>query len=294
MKIREYNNPDRYASPASMKHMINRQREMLMRHYADYKDGQYVLWLVPELFFNFSSLEISGEIAILTKTGAKMDIPFLVRNPYPNKCIYQLSMKSGRKRLYGIPLVFDSFEKLCEVSEIRIQWNIFHSIYLTDQALKPFMICLDQINVRYFISFTGDSKERYYTLYTRDKIPEVAESLEEANEYYKEFTLALEYDHNALYGKEGLIEDMLVEVSSLKEIQGEGERLAKREAEIRGFLKEVNVPHQTVMEYLHDDLEKIEPLEMNYYQHYYENSVILTPAAAADIDTASCFGFAEI
>lgn len=288
MKIREYNNPDRYASPASMKHMVNRQKEMLMRHYKDYKEDLYVLWLVPEMYFNFASTEVSGDIKVITKTGSQMDIPFLVRTPYPNKCIYQLSMKSGKKRLYGIPLVFNSFDTLCGVNEIRIQWNIFRNIFHS--------LCLDQLNVRYFLSFEEDRNKRFYTLYSRDLIPEVAECLGKTDEYFKEFANALEYDLNALYSQDKLIEDMLIEVSSLKKTEGEKEAsdLEKREPEIEEFLKGTDVPHQAAMEYMQNELKKFGPLEMNYYRYYYENSVMLTPASAADIDTASCFGFAEL
>ena len=35
-------------------------------------------------------------------------------------------MKSGRKRLYGVPLVFHSFEELCEVNEIQIGWEFLY------------------------------------------------------------------------------------------------------------------------------------------------------------------------
>lgn len=98
--------------------------EMLQRHYMDLTPSDWVLWIIPDLYCHNTVADLQGELVVLKKDGSNLPLPpYLMRTPYFNKRIVQLSMRSGRKRLYGIPLVFPTLEALQEISEIYIQWT---------------------------------------------------------------------------------------------------------------------------------------------------------------------------
>lgn len=77
-----------------------RQTEMIKRHYSDYSEDQYVLWIVADLFHNRVTKDILCSVDIKSKTGkvynignlnksfADMNISTILRTPYPNKFIH--------------------------------------------------------------------------------------------------------------------------------------------------------------------------------------------------------------
>lgn len=295
MKQKGYNNVERYHDPErAINRMQRKQEEMLKRHYPEYEKGKYVLWILPELFHTFQSQEISGKICVLTKDGSSTDIPYILRTPYPNKCIYQLSLKSGRKRLYGYPLIFDTFAQLCNICEIQITWDIFTDIYFSEKSKNPYDHRMDQIMVRYKVSFEEHKENRFYTIHTREYIPEIAEKQGDFNSYYEEFDIALEYDNDMIIYEDAPGETIRIELSSLKPVDKDMEEsLNEKIREISQYTSEREITPETVKSYVQDEIQLSKIVEMNSAIYYLESDVTLQPSAVADIDTASCFGFEE-
>lgn len=154
-----------------------RQIDMLKKHY-NYSDNQYVLWIVPDLFHNTPVKNIEATVEIKTKTDDIFKLPkTIIRKPYPNKHIRQLSMTSGRQRLYGIPLIFDRFEDLCDITAVIISWHI----YETDD-------CLTILNVRYDINFEKDAEHedyKFFTIFSKDTICDI----DNFEDYQNQFSL---------------------------------------------------------------------------------------------------------
>ena len=99
------------------------QVEMIKKHYADYDvDKDYVLWIVADFYYPFIA-SIQGKAEVRKRNGEKIEIPQVIRNPYPNKKIRQVSMKSGRYHL--------RFEKTDEE-------NHFFTVHSKDYVLESF------------------------------------------------------------------------------------------------------------------------------------------------------------
>lgn len=142
-----------------------------MRHYTDYKIGDWVLWIEAELFHRTKIEDVAANIKILKSDGTTIEFPYLVRTPFNNTNIYQISRKSGNKRLKGIPLVFKSFEELSQIEEITIQWKILQ--YLYDANDEPGELSVDLLEVQYFTDFIKNEVDpdfRFYTIYSKDSV----------------------------------------------------------------------------------------------------------------------------
>lgn len=175
------------------KRIKENQIEMLQKHYTDYDaDKDYVLWIVADFYYPFTA-SIQGKVEVRKRNGEKIAIPQVIRNPYPNKKIRQVSMKSGRKRLYGIPLVFPSFEELCEVNEVQIRWVLYVPVYLRKH---PVDLHVENVLVRYHLSFAKTNEENhFFTIYSKDFVLESfnGESSDvQRQKYYEEFDLAIQ------------------------------------------------------------------------------------------------------
>lgn len=86
-----------------------------------YTDDKYVLWLVCDMFSEYADVK-KGTVHIFTE-DKEIIVQQVTRKPYPNKCISQISMCCGKRKLYGIPLVFDTFEELQKIRNIIIVWD---------------------------------------------------------------------------------------------------------------------------------------------------------------------------
>lgn len=126
MQYNHYNLPDpKYPGDTNPGKIM--QINMIKKAYPDYQHDNWVLWIVPELIHSTKSVEITGNLSVEKRNGETIELKQCIRTPYPSKYFNQLSLKSGRKRLYGIPLIFDSFEELCEISDVIIDWEIYES-----------------------------------------------------------------------------------------------------------------------------------------------------------------------
>lgn len=173
MKHQDFCKKERYYEDSYLE-IKESQEEMIRRHYSDYNSNKWVFWIVSELFHIEDIDALSAYITIKKKDGANpITVSTTVRQPYPNKRIYQQSMKSGHKRLYGIPLIFETFEELTEISEVIIKWEIFSGYILENiHEYRPFELMATQLIVKYNLSFEKDNKNpdyRFFTLFSKDE-----------------------------------------------------------------------------------------------------------------------------
>lgn len=265
------------------------QVEMIQRHYK-YSENDWVLWIVADLFHNYQVKEITGEIEIKNKDDSSIDVPFLLRTPYPNKNIRQLSMKSGRKRLYGIPLVFKTFEQLCEVSEITIRWDIYEEAFLGNND-KPFQLDTKTLVIKYHLIFEKDNnnpEHHFYTVFSKDYTYDVY-SANKINEYYDEFDVAIQITGSIVCEDEEW-ETLICETYLLKENAdgAESRKLTDKEQKIFDELIEIKPDKEKINILLQGVTVKSEiQVEISGY----EKTETLTAAYMADMITESCFGF---
>lgn len=137
----------RYDFEGSTKvHVLDSQTEMLQRLYPEYDGSQYCLWIVPDLFDKYSHAYVNCDVNLVLKSGETLSLPGkkVIRTPYPNKNIWQHGVKTGRKCIFGVPLLFDSYEALSEISEIHCTWNVGRLMYVegSDKAIGSLLMAL--------------------------------------------------------------------------------------------------------------------------------------------------------
>lgn len=119
-------------------HFIRKNIDDLLKMYPDKKDSDYFLWIITDIFnpFRFDKKidEVTTEIYINEK-HIEND-KGKIRTPYPNKNIFQYSMKKGRNVCYGFPLKFNSIEELMAVHSIEIHWRFIISNCLITASIK--------------------------------------------------------------------------------------------------------------------------------------------------------------
>lgn len=183
-----------------------KQISNLKKHYPDISVDDWILWIVPELFHFYTVYEIIGKIQVKKDNGnitEFVDIPYILRTPYPNKNIRQLSFVSGRKRLYGIPLLFKSFEELSHIKEIKITWEIYYPLYHEEYHESPSLLGCDILEIKYNLSFelNGEHPDyHFFTVFSKDmtNLNYLYSELEQENAeehikaYYEQFDIALE------------------------------------------------------------------------------------------------------
>ncbi len=146
-------------------HMIERQNEQLDKIFKpeEYKD-KYILWIIPQLYFPYAESP-QCSIHLFSKDKRLLALPTCkLRTPHPNKNIKVFSCRSGRKVVAGIPLIFDTFEELKDVSRLNVIWHI-----------PSYMDFLSS----YHISFKKSKTERVYTASTYNLMLCTEESVKE-------------------------------------------------------------------------------------------------------------------
>ena len=142
---------------------------MLKKMYPEYVVTDYVLWIVTDLYFETDMLDrkpdIRGIVQVVKKDGTKIEFTSKVKNPYPNKRLHQVIMMNGRKRGFGIPLIFKTFEELAEIEEIAVTWTI-------DFFDKENTVFASQVYEEFYhVQFLEDKEKqenRVYTLSSRN------------------------------------------------------------------------------------------------------------------------------
>lgn len=128
-----------------------------------YADGKYVLWLVCDMFSEYSDVK-KGTVHILTE-DKEIIVPQVTRKPYPNKCISQISMCCGKRKIYGIPLIFDTFEELQKIKNIIIVWDQYCNAFNENrERIKAWAQNIECYNMSFI---KGNPDEKIYTLLSK-------------------------------------------------------------------------------------------------------------------------------
>ena len=143
-------------------------------------DNDYVLFISSNLYFEFAdkleceielvsnekliqisdSIELeNGEVKYLDFQEPTIEVHYekdiRVRKLYPNKEYRTMCKRFGKKSCdFVVPIIFKSFEKLNDIEEIILRWNIKDTeIY---------------IGISHNITFSKDEKNKIYILESRD------------------------------------------------------------------------------------------------------------------------------
>lgn len=271
---------------------VERQTEMLRRKYSDYCLSQFVLWIVPDFFHNYTAEKITGVITITKTDGTELTTKQIIRTPYPNKMIQQISTTAGRKRVYGIPFVFDTFEELKEVKNIHIRWEVYSFSKIKVEDKRPFDLQIHRLDVVYHLNFQLDLENpnfRIFTIFSNDDILVGFNDTHDDDDYFDEFDISLstsgviELENDDYYAN-------LIDINELNRNRN-GETLSPREREIIDDF-EKDLPAKDVVRELANSA--IITNEVQYYKYFYERAEILTACELADILPESCFGFRDI
>lgn len=152
--------------------------KMLRKSYPNYKD-EYVLWLDFNFYSKYICDQIDAKIEFYDENWSLIQVAVdtlkdagnhrggLIRRPYPNKNIRQIGMKSGRKRIYGFPLLFDAFAELSKIAHIRVIWDVYHSCYCSSNSERPYMVDYSQLVLDIETHFV-ESDGKWYTIHSQD------------------------------------------------------------------------------------------------------------------------------
>lgn len=286
MKYRDYNKKE----DNSIK---NEQIKMIKKHYKQYKSDDWVLWIVVELFHKYKVKDLTGTIEIKKNDGNLIEIPFVVRTPYPNKKIHQISMKSGLKRLYGIPLVFDSYESLCEVSDVIIKWDIYEEGVLKDKR-KALDLHITHLTIKYHLSFEKNKQNknyRFFTIFSKDNTYDIYNNdSNDSDKYYEEFDIALNVVGNINCDSDDKWKSLIYDTYTLKNKVKSGKfcELSSAEEKTLDELYKL-LPNQEKAEKLLQNV--VMQSEIQWSAYCYEKTEVLIAAYMADILPNPLFGF---
>lgn len=265
----------------SAEHVKEKQLAMIKKAYPDYDEkNDFVLWIVPDTYYPFQTEELSCEIEISKKNGEQLDFPFKIRNPYPNKSLYQAALihdKDKRKNIFGIPLIFHTFAELETVNRVDIKWKVYEKYKNIGWVFG--------MHMRYNVSFKQNEEHPEYriiTIYSKDYLEISFESDEAAQDiltkYYEEFDTALTAEGTVIsYDNE----DPFVMIGNITNDK------------TREYYPVDNIEEEFKAEL--PDMDSIRTLsdcrETPYNNSYREKTEILIPEYMADIVPESCFGF---
>jgi hypothetical protein len=281
MKHSGYNNKDKWHS-GSVERLRVPMEKMILKGYPEYRPGDWVLWIVPDIFCEYSVEAVIGSIKIINSENQEVEINYLTRRPYPNKNIYQMSMRSGRKRLYGIPLIFKTFEELRLIKRIQLRWDIFQIMYLREDI--PFDLKLTNCIVDYeldFISTKENPDFRFFTVYSKELMDARAEAFNSD-----------EFDHATWSGGMIIIDDEAGEESELIDftdlLNDHPRTISDAEREFFDCMEGELKPRKLIEQYSPHRSD-----ETQWDVYWYRKKEQLRAAEVADILPEPAFGFHE-
>lgn len=274
---------ERYYNAEGFKNNKNKHIEMIKKHYVDYSESDWVLWIVPELIQEYAIKDLVANIKVKKNDGSFIDIPpFVVRNPYKDKNIYQISMKSGKKILYGIPLIFKTFEEISQVSEVLINWEIYS---------EGRCFHVNNLTVKYNLQFKKDDKNEdyhFFTIFSKDQSSEVVHimgCLE--NEYFAEFEKAI--DIVGIIKKEEAANKFKIILAGIIDVVGKY-MLKDPDSKYFSSLRKI-LPNEEKLKQLKFIIDEYAQSDIFYNISCYEKTEVLTSRYMANILAIPSSGF---
>jgi len=164
----------------SCKERIERE---VRKIYPDEKiDSKYLLVVNADLYFPYRN-ECMGNLTLVTENGEIAAPKTKINTPYWNKGIRKISAVKGRGTCYiGVPFLFENYDELAKVKQIRIDWDIPGEISF---AMK----------IEYNISFRKVDGLNKYFVYSKDMPIESVVRLDEPLEEKDENSLKMLLDY---------------------------------------------------------------------------------------------------
>lgn len=272
MKQYGYNQKEQWCAE-SFERLKKPMTQMIRKNYLDYQPDDYVLWIVPDIFCKYEVEQVVGQIQIMDREHRELKQNCMIRQPYPNKGIYQISMKSGRKRLYGVPLVFRTFEELEKVKYIQIRWDIYYRTYLDD---RPFDLTLANHIVDYELTFQKpENDNRFFTVYSKESM-----EVNPSSFMLDEFDDVIWSGGTIVLGD--IIESQLIDFNDIYDVARES---TDEEYDFLHTMEQEEKPVSLLLKY--------EPMyrEIQWDVYWYRKKACLAAAEVADILPEPCFGF---
>lgn len=286
--------------------VISSQCEMLRRIYPEYDGSQYCLWLVPDYIERYSHAFVTCDVKVVLKSGEELSLPGkkVIRNPYPNKRIFQHGVKCGRRCIYGIPLLFESYDDLCNVSEVHITWAICRYMTIAKEKelyQKPFSCQLITLLSKHLNIVFDEKKDcKCYTLNIYNSLYDEGKDSTLTNQDYDFMgfgTGVLEFiDSEVISG----IEKDTFEMTNIIDVCIHGvpeeRELSDEEDKIFDFVDSLSLEN-----YYDRIISDAFPMtvvgkdDVDYAKYYYEKSNTVVEAADCfDILPESSFGFKSL
>lgn len=276
------------------------QIEMIQRAYPDYDaKNDWVLWLVFDLYHDKKPENTNCSIEIKKDNGEILEIPYVVRKPYPNKRLHQVCMvpEDKRKRIFGIPLVFKNYEGLLKIKEITIKWRFFEKCGLSDNN-KNLAVQYATTEAHYYLNFKGNTKHPNFKIFTlsskeMSSITDYGDKTEEMMETYMSHFDFVAYSEANIKLESSRIKTVELEVTEYYRDSNFskynlGRQFIRYENRIRNFSQEEA-----------DEIEKnvkevFITTDVQYYPMYCMKHLTLEAEEIADIVPEPSFGFTII
>lgn len=284
----------------------------MLKKVHDYKDGQYVLWLDFNLFSQYLIHKMDAKIEALDESGNVIQVladtkadenstrGSLIRKPYPNYYISQIGFKNGRKRIYGVPVIYSSFKEIERIKMIRVIWTAYRSHFLDEKAFDMYV---EELIVLYDVKFTQESGKYWYTIGSQDEFESdwqerIEESIRNKDGYEKSYTsYDTEYDYKLGYAGSVILSDKKGndDFDDVGVIKKWGRIINKELSNdiLNGAFRKIECMPLNE-DRVRDMLEKINPVrksEVNYYRALYETHAEIKAKDCADMLISSAFGF---
>lgn len=141
--------------------MTQGEREDILRKlYPRYDGSQWVLWFQLEYGYIGAKHWCSGHMKLLDKDGSVLqNIPsYETITPYTEitEDVHQLAAAGSP---CGYPLIFDSFEELCEVKELLLHWDISYIRHIPEYLPYKHAPCIKDDCIRYEFDFQRCKEE---------------------------------------------------------------------------------------------------------------------------------------
>lgn len=273
---------------------------MLRKIHPDFTENQYVFWLDLSLFCQYKIARIDAKIDLLDAAGniiqsantadTNNPIQISINSPFPNKYIKQMCINTGSHRVYGCPLVFNTFDEMSQVKTVRATWTVYEP--RTGFVSTNFTLAIEQIIIDFDITWNKpyDTDHHWYTLYSEDQPYTHIKGNIDRNPYG--YDVMAGYD-DMLINRLG---DLIDEHSSnfIWQFQSHGE-LTIPDKTLRDKVNDIFANLQwdkpAIFNILNNFDKSIDKRAVFYTRQYYCGQVMLYGKESADMSPKSEYGF---
>lgn len=290
-----------YFSESSFRTSCLSQEEMIQRAYPKYNQKKdWVLWIMLEFYHDKKIDHIECNVEIKKKDGSCLDIPYMVKQPYPNKYIYQVCRKTemnDAKNCFAIPVVFKTLEEMQEIVNVSAKWSFFVKCGMAEKN-RNLALQFISTEVDYLVSFQKNvacENAHVFTLHSKaiSLLTEYGKYTEEAMELYLAKFDFVAYSEAVIRLNKGKISEIEVDNTEYYKVTGYsdynvGKKMYMHEAHMKNLEKKTDMIVS---------MGKTVAISnaVQYYPMFCTKKVLLTATEiASDILAEPEWGFARI